>query len=440
MDPERKIIVFAINLKNRKDRKDNLIQEFNNRQEFELRIIPAIEDERGSYGLWKTIKSIVSKAKEEELDLFILCEDDHSFTSFYSKDSFFEQLEHSISLRADILMGGVSWFEMGLQIKKNIFWLNKFNGLQFTVIFNCLYNKILNATFNEFDVADLKLSTLCENKFVVYPFISIQKEFGYSDVTKSNNIIGHVEQLFIKCSTDFELLSKVNDHFEVKKASVLTNSELENIIITTYVIIQKQANGYLQHIREQFENKSEFELRIIKGNKHSIKAVGLWKSLVKIVKMAIENDEDVIIICDEDHCFTENYDKNDFLNNVLDAHNQGTTIISGGIEYFKQSVPITANRYWIDYFYGTHFTVIFRPLFDKILEEPFNDYQTLDEVLSELSSNKMVLYPFISVLRNFDYVGIIKKPHPEKNRFMQSFKKASNYLSTLEKTYKKFLK
>lgn len=58
------------------------------------------------------------------------------------------------------------------------------------------------------------------------------------------------------------------------------------------------------HILKQFEDKSEFNTSIIeacidiKGN------IGLWNSILKIIRIAVDNKEDFIILCEDDHTFT----------------------------------------------------------------------------------------------------------------------------------------
>ncbi len=66
------------------------------------------------------------------------------------------------------------------------------------------------------------------------------------------------------------------------------------------------------HIEKQFQGKPEFKLTWIEAIEHPIGAVGLWKSMVKVVETAIINDDDIIIICEDDHTFTSAYSKEYF--------------------------------------------------------------------------------------------------------------------------------
>ncbi|WP_431293124.1 hypothetical protein [Pedobacter sp. P26] len=63
----------------------------------------------------------------------------------------------------------------------------------------------------------LKISSLTENKFVIAPFVSVQKEFGYSDVTLKNNGTARVERLFKGVNSKLEELVKVANFYNVAK-------------------------------------------------------------------------------------------------------------------------------------------------------------------------------------------------------------------------------
>ena len=73
----------------------------------------------------------------------------------------------------------------------------------------------MNADFGKFDVADEFLSRILTNKMVLYPFISVQREFGYSDVTPSNNQKGKITQLFIDTAQRLDRLNNIYEKFHV---------------------------------------------------------------------------------------------------------------------------------------------------------------------------------------------------------------------------------
>jgi glycosyl transferase family 25 len=125
--------------------------------------------------------------------------------------------------------------------------------------------------------------------------------------------------------------------------------------------------------------------------------------------MAVENDDDVIIICEDDHQFTASYSKSYLKRNIIEAYYQGADILSGGIRNFTQIIPLTRERFWIDYFWGTQFIVLYKKCFSRILSEELDQFVTVDEFLSEISSNKMVIYPFVSIQKDFHFSDIQKR-------------------------------
>lgn len=213
MIKQKSITVNVINLKHRADRRSHIIKQFYDKPEFLINIVPAITHEKGTYGLWQTILQIVREEKEKDSDFFILCEDDHTFTENYSSELLLSCILQAKSLSADILCGGCSWFHSAVQITKALFWVDKFTGMQFTVIFNKFYQQILNANFGEDVIADLSLSSITNYKFIIYPYISIQKEFGYSDVTLRNEEEGYINRLFNASIKRLDVLNKVKKYY-----------------------------------------------------------------------------------------------------------------------------------------------------------------------------------------------------------------------------------
>ena len=201
------IRVNCINLESRTERKNHIEIEFSDRHEFNLRIVQAIKHEVGAIGLWQSLIGVVKEMSLYDDEYFIFCEDDHTFTKHYTSGVLQEGIETAKSHNADILLGGVSWLETAVQVSDRMFWVDKYTGNQFVVIFNKFYPVILGITDFENMTADKKISELSENKFVIFPFISLQKEFGYSDATNNNNNTGRVDYLF---DTTIKKLSKID--------------------------------------------------------------------------------------------------------------------------------------------------------------------------------------------------------------------------------------
>lgn len=208
------IPVHITNLKQRKDRRLSILREFRGKNLFDITIHEPIAHSMGSYSLWLTFRKIVSMCKKKKHPFFIFCEDDHIFTNHFSESKLLESIQTAQQFNADILLGGVSWFDLPIQCTSNLFYIDQFNGMQFSIIFKSLYDTILNYEYTEQTITDICLSNLSSNIFVMWPFISVQKEFGYSDVTSFNNTPNYVGKLFEKTSKELSVLNKVKNYYD----------------------------------------------------------------------------------------------------------------------------------------------------------------------------------------------------------------------------------
>ena len=68
---------------------------------------------------------------------------------------------------------------------------------QFVVLFAPIFSKILNYDFKEGDTADGVLSHIADSPQVMYPPISTQKDFGYSDIIQRQPIFSLKKELGI---------------------------------------------------------------------------------------------------------------------------------------------------------------------------------------------------------------------------------------------------
>lgn len=208
------IHVYAMNLPSRIDRRESILAQFENKSLFELEIVAPVEHPVASTSLWKSFVRIVSIEKGKDSDFFIFCEDDHSFTNNYSEKFLLESIENARNLGADLLSGGFSWLDTPIRVRKNLFWAKTFTGMQFTIVFKKFYSRILNSDINGNHTLDIYLSTLSHDIFVTFPYISSQREFGYSDVTEKNNSEGRVSSLFNRTERSLTLLNKVYTYYK----------------------------------------------------------------------------------------------------------------------------------------------------------------------------------------------------------------------------------
>jgi hypothetical protein len=208
--------------------------------------------------------------------------------------------------------------------------------------------------------------------------------------------------------------------------------------IPTYIINLKNRQDRLISVLEQFKNKKEFDVNVIEACENSKGNVGLWQSIIKIINLAIEFENDVILIVEDDHIFTEKYNKKKLFRNIFDAHAQGADLLLGGIGGgFKYIVPIADQRFWIDHFWCTQFMIIYKKFYHPILNVNFSSNDAADNVISNLTINKMVIHPFISVQKDFGYSDIPNLFNNEKSIEMY-FNEADQELNKYQKKIKIF--
>lgn len=405
------IPVFAANLARRKDRRESLEKQFEGRNEFALHVVEAIEDKDGAWGLWQTFCSIVAQEKEKHTPYFVFCEDDHVFTEQYDEELLRQCISEARQKGADLLSGGMSATNDVLQHTEHLFQVNEFTGMQFTVVFQKAYDSILKGR-NSRCITDIHLSKVCKHVFVIYPFISIQREFGYSDVTSSNNKNGRVDKLFEYAESSFQVLKKVHRYYENidwARIDAYTRQLPEKMELPTYIINLPQRTERKHHVLKQFEGRDEFDVHVVEACQHKIGALGLWQTICKIVAKAEEDGLDVVLICEDDHSFTPFYDKTQFLRQVMQAGMMGADVLLGGIGGFGKLMPTYNGLFWTDWFWCTQFTVIYRSAFQAILQADFKETDVADEFMSELFSNKMVIAPFVSKQHEFGYSDVTAK-------------------------------
>lgn len=198
----------------------------------------------------------------------------------------------------------------------------------------------------------------------------------------------------------------------------------KDFFIPTYIINLETRKERRKHIYEEFRNKNEFKIEIVNAVKDEIGAVGLWKSIIKIIKIAQLAKDEIILICEDDHMFTENYDKNYLFYNIAKAEKKNVELLMGGVSGFGMAVPVSHNLYWIDWYWGNQFIIIFKSFFETILNFEFKNTDQADIVLSNLTSRKMVLYPFVSIQKNFGYSDVTDRnnnnPALINNMFIKS--------------------
>lgn len=224
----------------------------------------------------------------------------------------------------------------------------------------------------------------------------------------------------------------------LSELNIPIESSVKISYIPTYIINRKIRAERRQHIINEFKDKPEFKIDLVEACEHSNGAVGLWNSIRKIVQKAKEQSQRFILICEDDHFFTENYTSEYLLNNIFQAEQQGALLLNGGIGGFGTALPVAPNRYWIDWFWSTQFIVIYQPLFDDILDYQFQENDTADGVLSAITPYKMALYPFVSEQKSFGYSDITAGNKNNPSQIQEFFQQAKDNLNILHRVSQYF--
>ncbi len=375
------IPVFAINLKKRPERKTHTVAEFTGRDEFQLEVVTAIEETNGRMGLWKTIRQVVSHMKEMDMAYGIICEDDHYFTGNYSTALLLDSIQECQQLQADTLLGGVSWFQGFVPVAENLCWIERFTGLQFCVVFRQFYDQILEADFSERDAADLKFWELSEKIFLLHPFISKQKEFGYSDTTERNNEAGVVTRHFDRISAEIAGIANLSTHYQniAKKQLSGRQPSFELPVLTLSALSATAAvEEYPAYIR----------------NLNAMGAAEHLAELHQYMKQVIHQELEFFIIARERFSLLSTDELEYLMANIREAAEEGADCLCIGCEDFGQSFPITRHRFWVSSFSRFSLLVIFPSFYASILEIADKiTPENLDYLLSKHTIYKMLLAP-----------------------------------------------
>jgi GR25 family glycosyltransferase involved in LPS biosynthesis len=392
------IPTYIINLRSRPERKIAVLQEFEGKPEYDITLVEAIPHEIGLHGLWATMKHILTSLAPNDTPYILICQDDHQFTEHYS----FETLEQSIleaqHLDADIILGGTSWFHTAFSSSKHLFWTEKFSGLQFAIIFRRFFVPLAFCELDNFDAGDFRISALTERKWVIYPFISTQKEYGYSDVTPKYNHSKAQDVMFSVSDQCRKTLLSVESYFRDPPSQPTNNiDDLTSIILPTFVIRNERKEITDLAVNDYFEKHPGFDLVSVIEVDDSSTGQGMWYAISQAINAAIETDDDAIVICKAGFTFTEVYSRQYFIESIVKAHWAGADLLLGDVvEGFMHILPVTESLFWINGFSHWNMMVIYRNLFLPILNHEYQSNVTIDQTISSIAVNKLVLYPFIS--------------------------------------------
>ncbi len=391
-----RIKTYIINLKERCDRLHHIKQEFENRQEFELTYIEGIKHAVGSIGLMESFKECIKDAKAKGLPVVLICEDDHTFTTAYTWEKLKAYILSGIYDHFDILLGGVSGFQNAIPYNENTFWVENFSGAQFTIVFNKFFDKFLEIDLTPTQHMDIELKNYTDNIFAIFPQISIQKTFGYSDVTMKNNTI-NVETYFKTSEERFKKILIIEGYY--RRLNNQCMEEDLDFSIPTY-IMPLQTLYDNERLKAEFKDKNEYNLKFVPLVKVAKEPIDRLNTLKNIVREAQIADEDFILVCDDKHTFTSDYSFSEFKKAIIKAYYLNTKmLLCGFLGEGNNILFLNSSLFWLDSFSKSSFLVLYKSIYQNILDLVPDNTLSYEDQLSSITSNKLCLFPIISASR-----------------------------------------
>ncbi|GEM_PF-6416761 len=205
--------------------------------------------------------------------------------------------------------------------------------------------------------------------------------------------------------------------------------DFENIAIPVYGLTLSDASNISDFIN-QFHGKTEFDLTII-----ATSITDFWNAVQDCVRKSMKDGDELIIICSERHSFTKDYHRDIFFKDTIRTQGMGCDILLIGTNGFNHAVPISDTLFWIDKFENAEFIVIYRKLFNKILENHIT-HPTISNCLSHLASNIICTTPFMSLYSR--KTSLDQDGEMIDNFSHESYHIASEKLSLYSKIYTKY--
>ncbi|WP_445430742.1 hypothetical protein [Chryseobacterium indoltheticum] len=148
--------------------------------------------ERDNY--LRRISDILNKNIESEF--VIICSASKKIDDISSFKHIADCISKAQKKSAEILLGGVKNFQKILEIDENLFCVEKFQGFNFIIFFNSIFDQIINNQHYTHVCIEEFLCEIAENIFVMHPFITLEESFtevGHYD--QSNNIIEDLKHI-----------------------------------------------------------------------------------------------------------------------------------------------------------------------------------------------------------------------------------------------------
>ena len=115
-----------------------------------------------------------------------------------------------------------------------------------------------------------------------------------------------------------------------------------------------------------------------------------------INKLLSDGDE-VFVVCSINHHFPANFSLSVFIRDIYKAYQLNADLLIGYVEDFDMVVPLSTRKFWIHNPKAPDFIVVYRSLYEKLLDQTTINSNNIIEKCIELAENKLLVYPFLSV-------------------------------------------
>lgn len=150
-------------------------------------------------------------------------------------------------------------------------------------------------------------------------------------------------------------------------------------------------------IRTKFRRLQGIDLAIVTEKvSEQTGHMNFLEALKIAVTVAVDNDEDFVCIGTENCSLEENFDCERLIKYIRLAASFGAKLLMGNIGSYDEGVYCGKNLYWVNSFENTNFFIVTRTFYKTILSMEIDPKTSIWNALSAATSNKFVLFPFIS--------------------------------------------
>lgn len=206
----------------------------------------------------------------------------------------------------------------------------------------------------------------------------------------------------------------------------------------TYIINLEKRIDRRVGIEREFVNRTEFDITVFRAIEQQSGALGLFQSYQKIIEIAVEQELEYVIICEDDHIFTREYNKADLNEQISIGRELGFDVLLGGMSNVHDALFFNSNLVWVGGFSGLQFAVVFKKFYTTILTYTLREHP-LDLALGQLSDQIYCCYPAISSQYSYGYSDVTLKNNTMKvetyfqtcNKKLDRISKVSQYFDMI---------